>query len=169
MSPATQLKPPPLEAVSDHPPAPTAAAVLEQRAAKERELASLERTIGATAHAAIVTGKTSALVDLHGRIQAARFELEASDAAHAFAIKADQAAVADWWAQVHAMPAEEAIEGLSTSECCRRCSEAGCVLSGGLECIHPSKTGSNLNPRHQGNPAIRRLHTAAAKKLGVYR
>jgi len=34
-------------------PAPTADLVLVQRAAKELELASLERTIGATAHAAL--------------------------------------------------------------------------------------------------------------------
>jgi hypothetical protein len=169
MSAAAQMSPGNLKTVADKPPAPTADTVLEQRASKERELASLERTIGATAHAAIISGKTAALADLHARIQSARFSLEASDAAHEFAIKADQAAVADWWAQVHALPAEEAISGISKTECCRRCDEfSGCVLSGS-ECIHPMKAGANLNPRHQGNPAVRRLHKAAAQKLGVWR
>jgi len=67
------------------------------------------------------------LADLHARIQAARFALEASDAAHAYALEADKVAVAEWREQIHAMPADEAIEGLSKTECCRRCDEhTGC-------------------------------------------
>jgi hypothetical protein len=171
MSPATQLKPPPLEPVlDDHPPAPTAGAVLEQRAAKERELAALESRVGETAYAATISGKAgaAALADLHAKIQAARFEVDCNAAAHAHAIQADKAAVADWWMRVHAMPPEEAIIGITKSECCRRCSADGCVISGS-ECIHPLRAGWNLNPRHQGNPAVRRLHKAAAQKLGVHR
>jgi hypothetical protein len=100
----------------------------------------------------------------------ARFSLDCNAAAHAYAIEADKAAVADWWEAVHAMPPEEAISGLTKTECGRRCSESsGCVISGGLECVHPIKCGSNLNPRHAGNPAVRRLFKAAAQKLGVYR
>lgn len=168
MSPAIQLKPEPMKTVPDHPPAPTAGAVLEQRASKERELAALESRIAETAYAATVSGKAGALADLHSKIQAARFELDCNAAAHAHALKADQAAVADWWARIHSMPPEEAIEGISKTECCRRCSINGCLLTG-LECAHPLKSGWNLNPRHQGNPAVRRLHKAAAQKLGVYR
>jgi hypothetical protein len=157
-------------AVPDHPPAPTAETVLNQRASKERELASLERTIGATAHAAIVTGKTAALADLHARIQAARFALEASDAAYAYALEADKADLAGWWEQIHALPPEEALDGLTKTECCRRCSvDGGCVISSGLECLHPIIAGQNLNPRHQGSEAVRRLHKAARIKLGAYR
>jgi hypothetical protein len=157
--------------VSDRPPAPTADKVLEQRAAKERELAELEAKIGATAYAATVAGKsgTDALAALHSRIQAAQFQIDCNAAAHAHAIEVDKASVADWWQRVHALPAEEAIEGISKTECCRRCSpELGCVITGS-ECANPLKTGWNLNPRHQGNPVVRRLHKAAAQKLGVYR
>jgi hypothetical protein len=166
---AAQMSPGNLKTVPEKPPAPTAGAVLEQRASKERELAALESRIAETAYVAVVSGKAGALADLHAKILAARFELEANAKAHAFAIKADQAAVADWWAQVHSMPAEEAIEGISKTACCLRCSEAnGCVISA-AECCHPLKAGSNLNPRHQNRPEVRRLHMAAAKKLGVYR
>jgi hypothetical protein len=158
-------------AVPDHPPAPTAGVVLEQRAAKECELAALESRIGETAYAAAISGKAgaAALEDLHVRIRVARFSLDCNAAAHAYAIEADKAAVADWWQQVHAMAPEEAIEGISKTECCRRCDEhSGCVITG-AECANPLKAGWNLNPRHQGNPAVRRLHKAAAQKLGVYR
>jgi len=157
--------------VADKPPAPTAGTVLEQRAAKERELAALKSRIGETAYAAALSGKAGAeaLAALHSKILAAQFELDCNAAAHAHAIEADKTAVADWWTQVHAMPADEAIAGISKSECCRRCNEQfGCVITG-AECAHPLKAGSNLNPRHQGSPAIRRLHKAAAQKLGVYR
>ncbi len=158
-------------AVPDHPPAPTAGAVLGQRAAKERELVALEALIGETAYAAAVSGKggVEALAALHVRIQSARFLVDCNDAAHAYAIQADKAAVADWWKEVHAMPPEEAIEGLTKTECSSRCHEhSGCVITG-AECAHPLKAGSNLNPRHQSDPAVRRLHKAAAQKLGVYR
>jgi hypothetical protein len=157
--------------VSDHPPAPTAGAVLEQRASKERELAALESRIGETAYAATVSGKAgaAALVALHSQILVARFEVDCNAAAHAFAIEVDKAAVADWWDAVHALPADEAIEGIGKKECCRRCDEhSGCVITG-AECAHPLKAGSNLNPRHQGSPAVRRLHKAAAQALGVWR
>jgi hypothetical protein len=164
----TQLKPP--KTVPDHPPAATAGVVLEQRGAKENELASLEALIAETAYAATVSGKTGALKDLHDKIQSARFAVDCNAAAHSYALEADKAAIAAWWTQVHAMPPEEAIAGITKTECCRRCSEhSGCVLSGGLECLHPLKMGPNLNSRHQGNPAVRRLHKAAAIKLGVYR
>lgn len=166
MGPAIQLKP--LKTVPDHPPEPTAGKVAEQRAAKERELAALESLIAETAYAATVSGKTGALADLHDKIQAARFALDCNAAAHAYAVEADKTAVAAWWQAVHEMPAEEAIEGLTKTECCRRCSEPGCVITG-QECAHPNKAGPNLNPRHQGNQAVRRLHKAAAQKLGVYR
>jgi hypothetical protein len=157
--------------VADKPPAPTAETVLEQRAAKERELAALESRIGETAYAAAISGKAgaAALEDLHVRIRVARFSLDCNAAAHAYAIGADKAAVADWWQQVHALPADEAIEGITKKECCRRCDEhSGCVITG-AECAHPLKAGWNLNPRHQGNPAVRRLHKAAAQQLGVDR
>jgi hypothetical protein len=159
-----------LETVPDHPPAPTAAAVLEQRSAKESELAALESRIGQTAYVAAISGKAgaAALTDLHSRIQAAKFELECNAAAHAYAVEADKAAVADWWKKIRTMPPEEAIDGITRTECCRRCSIAGCLITG-AECAHPMKSGTNLNPRHQGNPAVRLLHRAAAQKLGVYR
>jgi hypothetical protein len=158
-------------AVPDHPPAPTAGLVLAQRAAKEQELETLKARIGEAAYVAAISGKTGAdaLAALHAKIQAAQFALDCNAAAHAHAIEADKAARADWWAQVHALPADEAIAGLTKKECCRRCSEAGgCVITG-AECAHPLKLGANLNPRHQGNPAARRLHKAAAQKLGAYR
>lgn len=161
----------PSNTVADKPPAPTAAAVLEQRAAKERELAALKSGIGEAAYVAAVSGKAGAqaLAVLHAKIQAAQFELDCNAAAHAHAIEADKAAVADWWEQVHAMPADEAIAGIGKSECCGRCDEqSGCVITG-AECAHPLKAGWNLNPRHQGNPVVRRLHRAAAQKLGVHR
>jgi hypothetical protein len=156
--------------VPDHPPSATADLVLEQRSAKERELAALEGQIGETAYVAAISGKSGAdaLAALHSKIQLALFELDANAAALAFAIQADRKAVAAWWQDVHALPAEEAIEGLTKTECCRRCSVDGCVISG-LECAHPTKSQPNLSARHQGNPAVRSLHKAARQKLGVYR
>jgi hypothetical protein len=171
MSAAT-VHTPPTKTVPDQPPTSSAPTVLAQRAAKERELAVLQSQIGQTAYAAVPTGKAGAetLATLHSKIQAAEFALDCNAAAHAHAIETDKAAVAGWWKQVHALPADEAIEGIGKQQCCRRCTEEhGCVLSSGQECIHPVFTGSNLNPRHQGNPAVRRLHKAAAQKLGVYR
>jgi hypothetical protein len=159
-------------AVPDHPPAPTAEMVLEQRAAKERELAALEARIGAVAYAAAIGGKPAAdaLTALHSQIQSAQFALACNEAGHAHAIEADRAAVAAWWQQVHALPAEEAIIGIGKKECCRRCDEfSGCVITSGGECGHPIKAGPNLHPRHQSNPAVRRLQKAAAIKLGVFR
>jgi len=154
--------------LSYHPPAPTAELVLEQRASKERELAALEARIGEVAYQAAITGKAGALDDLHVKIRVARFSLDSNAAAYAYAVEADKAAVAAWWAQVHALAPEEAIEGITKTECCRRCSIDGCLITQ-AECAHPLKAGSNLNPRHQNNPAVRRLHKAAAQKLGVYR
>jgi hypothetical protein len=168
---AAQTSPGNLKTVADKPPAATAEMVLAQRAAKERELAALKARIGETAYGAAVSGKAgaAALEDLHVRIRVARFSLDCNAAAHAYAIQADNAAVADWWQQVHALPADEAVEGLTKKECSRRCDEhSGCVITQ-AECAHPLKAGWNLNPRHQGNPAVRRLHRAAAQKLGVDR
>ena len=168
---AAQTSPGNLKTVADKPPAATAEMVLAQRAAKERELAALEARIGETAYGAAVSGKAgaAALEDLHVRIRVARFSLDCNAAAHAYTIQADNAAVADWWQQVHALPADEAVEGLTKKECSRRCDEhSGCVITQ-AECAHPLKAGWNLNPRHQGNPAVRRLHRAAAQKLGVDR
>jgi hypothetical protein len=151
-------------------PTPTAGAVLEQRAAKQHELAALESLIGETAYGAAIAGKdgVAALAALHSKIAAARFAVDCNAAAHAHAIEVDKAALADWWNEVHAMAPDAAIEGISKTECCRRCSIDGCVITG-AECAHPLKAGPNLNPRHQGNPAIRRLQKAAAQHLGVYR
>ena len=168
---AAQTSPGNLKTVADKPPAPTADMVVRQRAAKERELAALRSRIGETAYTAALSGKSGAeaLAALHSKIQAAQFELDCNAAAHVHAIEADKAAVADWWTQVHALPADQAIAGISKTECCRRCDEnSGCLITG-QECGHPLKSGLNLNPRHQGNPAVRRLHKAAAQRLGVYR
>jgi hypothetical protein len=169
---AAQISPGHLKTVADHPPAPTSDLVLEQRLSKERELAALEARIGEVAYQAAITGKAgaAALDDLHVRIRVARFSLDSNAAAHAHALEVDKGAIASWWQDVHALPPEEAISGLTKTECGRRCSESsGCVISGGLECVHPIKCGSNLNPRHAGNPAVRRLFKAAALKLGVHR
>jgi len=158
--------------VADKPPAPTADTVLAQRAAKERELAALKSRIGETAYAAALSGKSgaAALAALHTDIQAAQFALDCNAAAHAHAVETDKRALADWWVQINSLPVDEAIAGITKTECCRRCDErSGCVITTGAECAHPRKAGANLNPRHQGNPAVRRLHKAAAQKLGVYR
>src|SRR4051794_8955646 len=121
------------KAVPDQPPAPTAGAVLEQRALKERELTELQSRSGEAAYAAAVVGKSGsdALAVLHTKIQGAQFELACNAAAHAHAVEVDQATVAAWWQAVHDLPPEEAIAGLSKTECCRRCSEhSGCVITG---------------------------------------
>jgi hypothetical protein len=151
-------------------PAPTADVVIEQRAAKEHELAALESLIGETAYGAAVAGKdgVAALAALHSKIAAARFEVDCNAAAYAHALEVDKATLAAWWTEVHAMAPDAAIEGLTKTDCCRRCSVDGCVITG-AECGHPLKMGQNLNPRHQGNPAVRALHKAARIKLGVYR
>ena len=77
MSPAAHAKLNPTETAPDRPPAPTADTVLEQRAAKERELAELKSRIGETAYAAAFSGKggAEALAALHSKIQAAEFAL----------------------------------------------------------------------------------------------
>jgi hypothetical protein len=160
----------PKAVLSDLPPAPTAPTVLEQRGRADRELAALKSRIGETAYAAALSGKGGdALADLYMKIQAVQFALDSNAAAHAHAIGVDKAALADWWEQVHALPADEAIAGITKTDCCGRCNErSGCVITG-TECAHPMKLGNNLNPRHQGNPAVRRLHKAAAQKLEVFR
>jgi hypothetical protein len=151
-------------------PAPTAGAVLEQRAARQHELAALESLIGETAYGAAVAGKdgVAALAALHSKIAAARFAVDCNAAAHAHALEVDRAALAEWWTEVHAMAPDAAIEGISKTECCRRCSVDGCLITG-AECGHPLKAGQNLNPRHQDNPAVRAQPNAARPFLGVYR
>src|SRR5712672_1768235 len=101
---AAQMSPGNLKTVADR-PAPTAGTVLEQRAAKARELAALESLIGKTAYGAAVAGKdgVAALAALHSKIAAARFAVDCNAAAHAYAVEVDKAALADWWTEVHAM------------------------------------------------------------------
>src|SRR5258708_4355172 len=91
--------------VPDRPPAPTAGVVLEQRAAKELELELLQSRIGAVAYAAAIGGKPAAdaLTALHSQIQSAQFALACNEAGHAYALQADEASIADWWQQVHAL------------------------------------------------------------------
>lgn len=94
--------------VPDRPPAPTAGAVLAQRAAKELELAALEAEVGKVAYLAATKGKSGAalLAEQHAKILAARFEIAANSAAHAYAVEADRAAVAAWRDEVNALPPE---------------------------------------------------------------
>jgi hypothetical protein len=155
--------------VPNDPPKLTAPLVLEQRFMKELELEAGKGRIGAVAYAAVTGGKPAAdaLAALHGQIQAAEFALACNAAAHSFAVEADQVALDAWWDAVHALPADQAIAGITKTECCRRCGPHGCVITG-AECAHPTKVGV-LNPRHQGNPDVRRLHVAASKLLGAFR
>jgi hypothetical protein len=145
--------------------APRAPAVLLRRQASEQELAALNAEIGERALAAIEgkAGGKENLAALHDRIRAVTFEIECNAAAHELALLLDQEAVDDWRDSVRAMPVEEIVAGISTTECCRLCSpETGCVISG-LECAHP-KNGA-LNRRYQGNSGVRRVYVAACKQL----
>ena len=61
---------------------------------------------------------------------------------------------------------KQAIEGITKSDCCRRCSaDHGCTITGDA-CAHPIKVG-RIGPRLQGNPTVKAVYKAAREKLGM--
>ncbi len=151
------------------PPSPRAPAVLEQRAGLERELSDLKQQIAETALAAYEgnSGGRDGLTALEAKIRACSFQIDCNAAAHELAARLDRDAVSAWMADVQADP-EQAVEGLTKTECCRRCSpEYGCVITG-QACAHPIKVGT-INPRLRDKPVIRAIFKAASEKLKVHR
>src|ERR1700682_2291268 len=120
------------ETIPTKPPAARAPAVLEQRAAIERELADLKLQTAETALAAYEnkSGGRERLASLDAKIRACTFQLDCCVAAHELGFRLDAEAVAAWKADVRADP-KRAIEGITEKECCRRCSaEYGCAITG---------------------------------------
>lgn len=149
------------------PPAARAAAVLEQRGALERELSDLKQHTAETALAACEGAGRTRLAELEAKIRTVSFQLDGIDAAHELALRLDRDAVAQWRATVQANPTV-AIEGITKTSCCRRCSEAnGCAITG-AQCGHPIFVG-HVGPRLMANETVRTVYRAAAEKLGVNR
>jgi hypothetical protein len=154
------------------PPAARAPAVLQQRPGLERELADLKQQIGQTTLAAFEVkpdGRKN-LMALAGEIHTVTFQLEAAGAAHQLAKRLDAEAVAAWFAALQDNP-KAAVEGITKTECCKRCTEAhGCAITGGLQCGHPVAVGS-VGPALMGNPKVRAVFVAASTKLkiGIYK
>jgi hypothetical protein len=149
------------------PPAARAPAVLEQRAAIERELADLKLQTAETALAAYEnkSGGREKLAALDAKIRACVFQIDCNAAAHELAVKIDREAVSAWRTDVQANP-KQAIEGITKSDCCRRCSaDHGCTITGDA-CAHPIKVG-RIGPRLQGNPTVKAVYKAAREKLGM--
>jgi hypothetical protein len=157
-------------AIAHSPPPARAPAVVAQQPVLERELADLKQRI-AEATLAAYEGRPDGrknLAALHDQIRALTLQLDGNAAAHELALRLDRDAVAGWFKDLQENP-ETIIEGISSSECCDRCSEQhGCVLTGGLGCGHPVKAG-RIPPGLQGNPAVRAVYRAAAEKLEAYR
>jgi hypothetical protein len=149
------------------PPAPRAPAVLEQRPALERELADLKQQIAETALAAYEgkSGGRENLAALHSAIEVCKFQIDCNQEAHALAVQNDRDAVATWRAKLQANP-KQAVEGITKTDCCRRCSlELGCAISGEA-CAHPIKV-RGVSPGLRGDPKIRALFNAAAEEIKV--
>jgi hypothetical protein len=149
------------------PPAARAPSVLEQRPALERELVDLKFQIAERALAAYEGAPEGRerLAALVSDIRTIEFQIEANGLAHELAKGLDRDAAAEWRRQVEADP-EQATEGITKKKCCGLCSEpTGCIITGDA-CAHPILVGG-VGPRHQGNPAVRKLFAAAAKKLKI--
>jgi hypothetical protein len=149
------------------PPAPRAPAVLEQRPALERELADLKQQIAEIALSAYEgkAGGRENLAALDSKIRARAFQIECNGLAHALALRLDREAVAAWRANLQANP-KKAVEGITKTDCCRRCSfELGCAISGEA-CAHPIKV-RGVSPGLRGDPKIRALFNAAAEEIKV--
>src|SRR5437660_720918 len=88
------------------PPAARAPAVIEQRAAVERELVDLKSQIAETALAAFEnkSGGGEKLAALDARIRACTFQAACAEAAHQLAVRLDREAVAAWKAACQADP-----------------------------------------------------------------
>jgi len=66
-----------------------------------------------------------------------------------------------------AMPPDQLIAGITSEDCCTRCSaDHGCVITSGGPCGHPAKAGG-LPPRLQADPVIRKAYAAARALVTV--
>ena len=170
--------------VSMQPPAGTAKAILAHRTKLEAERDALRDGVPELALRS-AQGDAAAQAELWSRPakQAGlQFEIDQNAAAYALAHEQDAAAEIAWRASIHSLPPEEAIDGLNSSECCRRCLNGvtgGCVLAGGAPyagstCFHPSRFGSlhqfNLDDSgrrifpHRGHPRASAVFDAACDK-----
>jgi hypothetical protein len=59
-----------------------------------------------------------------------------------------------------ATTADTDLTGLTDSNCCVGCSEAGCVISGKPYCGHPRKGGLHHHQLQSDHDAMRQLQTA---------
>jgi len=147
------------------PPPPRAPAVIEQLPALELELADMKQQIAETSLAAYQgkAGGRENLAALHSAIEVCKFQIDCNQAAHGLALQNDRDAVAAWRATLQANP-KKAVEGVTKTECCRRCSfELGCAISGEA-CAHPIKV-KGVSPGLRSDTKIRALFTAAAEEI----
>jgi hypothetical protein len=155
------------KALPMRPPPPRAPAVIEQRPTLERELADLKQQIAETALAAYEgkAGGRENLAALHSAIEVCKFQIDCNQAAHGLALQNDRDAVAGWRANLQANP-KKAVEGITKTDCCRRCSfELGCAISGEA-CAHPIKV-KGVSPGLRDDPKIRALFNTAAEEIKV--
>ncbi|MET4034439.1 hypothetical protein ABIB94_008347 [Bradyrhizobium sp. JR7.2] len=146
--PAMSVAPPaPTLNVPFDPPALTVPAIRKHRSVVELELAGIKATLPAAllASARGEPGAREALSVLRRQVQDLEFEIDRNIDAVALAEQNDVAAHAAWREAVHALPPDEAIEGIGRDACPRRCLRGvghGCVLGGGCtdagaNCWHP--------------------------------
>lgn len=141
--------------------------MLAQRPALERELADYKQGVAEAALLAFEGAGREGIADLDGKIRAVSFQLDAIDLAHALAQRLDAEAVAAWRSAVQANP-KIAVEGISKTECCKRCGpDHGCIITG-QACAHPIGVGS-VGPALMANENVKAVFLAAVEKLGVRR
>ncbi|MCW2218311.1 hypothetical protein M2232_001843 [Bradyrhizobium japonicum] len=59
----------------------------------------------------------------------------------------------------------DAIAGLTADDCCKACSERGCILTGGIRCAHPHKGG--LAKADQLRPEVMTRYATACTSAGL--
>lgn len=156
--------PPPLPdlVTSIVPPSPIAPKLLEQAQAAEATIAECEAQIGslALAEAQGEPGASKTLVDMEGRIAAARAEQAKKTAAHKAALAVDRSALETHNAWIRTLPTETLIEGITAKRCPSLCHAGGCAIACGTGfCMHPRRSG--IPPQYQADRAIRDNHHAA--------
>jgi hypothetical protein len=168
------------------PPATTAQAVRQHRAALEKLRDELKAGIAALALASArkEPGASEALAALRQKIVNLEFEIECNSAAHELAATEDEVAFAAWRAAVATLEPEQAIEGIGKEVCPARClRNQSCVMLASnphvaSTCCHPILARDLVFTRDsQGErqfsfdriPQASRIFEAACRKLKIAR
>jgi hypothetical protein len=145
---------------------PRAPAMVAQVKEAEATLAALsaETPRLALAKAELLPGAHKAYTEHEAKVAAARLDLDAKVGAAEAAAELDRQAATDRRVMIRNADPDDLLEGISALDCCEGCSEAECILLGGLpRCGHPSK--GNLPPELMNDQAIHRLRTIAIAEI----